>query len=141
MKLARLSVFLALPLMFGCATATAPTPPLAPGNGYINIYDQQMAQILSGARTFYNTVQCETQTLNWSQAAQQCIADPAIPQPMFLSATEKAAFRDFMASLNAAETLHLAYHNGTGTTQAAAQNAVNTVQLKQAALPALAVIK
>ena len=139
MKLARLSVLLALPLMFGCATAIAPTPPLAPG--FINSADQQMGQILSSARTFYNTIQCETQTMNWSQAAQQCVVDPVITQPMILSTTEKAAFRDFMTSLNAAETLHLSYHNGTGTTQAAAQNAVNTVQLKQAALPTLAVTK
>lgn len=138
----RLALCLILLLPLGCRTATAPAPPLAPGlQGYISPADQQMAQILSGARTFYNTVQCETQTLNWSQVAQKCVADSKIMQPMILSTTEKTAFRDFMASLNAAETLHLAYHNGTGTTQAAAQNAVNTVQVKQAALPALAVIK
>src|ERR1035437_8420382 len=98
------ALLLCLLIPLGCATATAPTPSLAPG--YLNLSDQQIGQILSGARTFYNTVQCETQTLNWSQAAQQCIADPAITQPMILSATEKAAFRDFMASLNAAETLN-----------------------------------
>src|ERR1035437_8620830 len=91
MKLARLSVLLALPLMFGCATAIAPTPSMTPG--FINSADQQMGQILSSARTFYNTIQCETQTMNWSQAAQQCVVDPVITQPMILSTTEKAAFR------------------------------------------------
>lgn len=126
----------ALIACIGCATATAPPPPLAPG--YINSADQSMGQILSGARTFYNTIQCETQTMNWSQAAQSCVSDPTITTPLVLSATEKAAFNDFGVSLNAAETLHLAFHNGTGT-QVAAQAAVNTVQQKQTALPSLAV--
>jgi hypothetical protein len=132
------ALLLCLLIPLGCATATAPTPPLAPG--YLNLSDQQIGQILSGARTFYNTVQCETQTLNWSQAAQKCVADPTITKPMVLSVAEKAAFKDFMASLNAAETIHLAYHAGTATLMAA-QTATNTVQQKQSALPALAVTK
>ncbi len=124
----------------GCATtaATTTTPPAAVAPGYINPADQQMGQIISGARTFYNTVQCETKTMNWSQAAQSCVVDPRITKPMVLSAAEKAAFNDFMTALNTASTLHLAFHNGTGS-QVAAQNAVNTLQVKQAALPTLAV--
>ena len=53
---------------------------------------------------------------------------------MILSATEKTAFNDFGAAINAAEQIYLGYHAGTAT-QAAAQTAVNTVQAQQAALP------
>jgi len=126
--------------IFGCQTATSTTPPAVLAPGYINAADQQMGQILSGARTFYSTIQCETKAMNWSQTNQQCVADPAITSPMTLTSTEKTAFNDFGVSLNAANTVYLAYHNGTAT-QAAAQAAVNTVQQKQQALPILAVTK
>ena len=82
-----------------------------------------MGQILAGARSFYTTIQQD-----------------AASGKTVLSATEKTAFNDFAVSLNAAESVYLAYHNGTATA-AAAQVAVNTVQSKQAALPSLAVSK
>ena len=120
---------LALP---GCKTVTSPPQPLAPG--YNNAADQQMGEILSGARGFYSTIQCETQGLNWSQLTSSCVADPKITTPMVLTAAEKTAFNDFGVSLNAANTVYLAYHAGTQT-EAAAQAAVTAVQQKQAALP------
>src|ERR1700734_2784110 len=109
---------MALPLT-GCPAATTPPAALAPG--YINAADQQMGEILAGARSFYQTIQ------------QESAAGTVI-----LTATEKTAFNAFGTSLNAANTVYLAYHSGTQT-QAAAQAAVNTVQAQQAALPSLAV--
>ena len=120
------------PDIVGCATATTPAVPLAPG--YINSADQTMGQILSGARGFYSTVQCETQGLNWSQATNLCVADPNITTPLVLSTTTKAVFNDFGVSLNATNQVYLAYHAGTAT-QAAAQAAVTALQAKQNALP------
>lgn len=100
--------------MGGCKTAST-TQPLAPG--YSNTADQQMGQILSGARAFYVSIQQQS-------AAGTLTLDPTV----------KVSLNDFGTSLNAAETVYLAYHNGQAT-QAAAQAAVNTVQTKQAALP------
>ncbi len=122
MKLALLAIFLALPLT-GCPSASTATPPAAVAPGYVNQADQQMGQILAGARSFYVTIQQDS-----------------LAGKVTLSPTEKQAFNDFGTSLNLAESVYLAFHAGTQT-QAAAQNAVNTVQVKQAALPTLAVSK
>ena len=101
----------------GCPSSTTTTPPLAPG--YQNSADQQMGEILAGARAFYVSVQ------------QQSAAGT-----MTLTPTEKTAFNTFGVSLNAAETVYLAYHsNPTPATQAAAQKAVDNVQAQQTALP------
>ena len=116
---ARLALFLCLRLMLaGCKTVTT-TPPLAPG--YQNAADQQMGQILAGARSFYSTIQQDSASGKTT-----------------LSPTEKTAFNDFGAAINAAETVYLAYHAGTAT-QAQAQTAINAVQTKQSALPIPAV--
>ena len=104
-----------LPLT-GCPAANS-NPPTAPAIGYNNLADEQMGEILAGAHSFYTTIQQESAT-----------------GQMTLSATEKQAFNAFGVSLNAAQTVYLAYHNGTAT-QAAAQAAVNQVQQQQAALP------
>lgn len=118
MKLALLSIFLALPLL-GCPTAaTAPPPPPAPG--YLNPADQTMGQVLAGARSFYLTIQ------------QDSLAGKVL-----LSPAEKLALNDFGRTLNTAEAVYLAFHSNTAT-QATAQAAVDQVKLKQAALPALA---
>ena len=134
-----LALLLILPLA-GCPQPSANTPPQAIAPGYISPADQQMAEILSGSRTFYNTVQCETRGLNWSQPTAQCMIDPSITKPLLLTATEKAAFNDFGTTLNIAETAHLAYHYGMGTL-ATAQSAVTATQQKQTSLPPLAVTK
>jgi hypothetical protein len=99
----------------GCTPTTTNPAQLAPG--YQNAADQQMGSILSGARAFYVSIQQQS-------AAGTLTLTPAVKQ----------AFNTFGVSLNAAEAVYLAYHNGTAT-QAAAQTAVNTVQSQQAALP------
>lgn len=76
-----------------------------------------MGQILAGARAFYATIQQDS-------ASGKTVLTPA----------EKTAFNDFGNSINAAETIYLAYHNSQAT-QAAAQAAISAVQSKQAALP------
>ena len=112
----RLLILTALCLaLTGCPATTTNPATLAPG--YANTADQQMGEILAGAHSFYTTIQQESAT-----------------GQMTLSATEKQAFNAFGVSLNAAQTVYLAYHNGTAT-QAAAQSAVNQVQQQQAALP------
>ena len=112
----RLLIVLALLIpLTGCPSSTTNPAALAPG--YLNAADQQMGQILAGARSFYVSIQQQSQA-----------------GTMTLSATEKQAFNTFGVTLNAAESVYLAYHNGTAT-QAQAQAAVNQVQQQQNALP------
>ena len=120
-RLFRYTALAALGLSIGWMIGCTPSanPPTAPqlGAGYNNAADQQMGSILSGARAFYTSIQQQS-------AAGTLTLTPAVKQ----------AFNTFGVSLNAAEAVYLAYHNGTAT-QAAAQTAVNTVQSQQAALP------
>lgn len=109
-------ILLALCLTLTACTPSS-TPPQALAPGYQNTADQAMGEILSGAHSFYESIQ------------QQSAAGTLI-----LTAQQKAAFNAFGTSLNAAQTVYLAYHAGQAT-QAAAQTAVNTVQSQQAALP------
>ena len=112
---------LSLSMLAGCATATAPPQPLAPG--YSSTADQTMGEILAGAHAFYQSIQQQS-------ASGQ----------MTLSATEKKAFNTFGAALNGAQSAYLAYHgNPTAANLAVAQVAVNNVQAQQAALPLPAV--
>jgi hypothetical protein len=106
----------------------------------MNTPDYQMSQVLKGARTFYETKQCETKAMNYDLKTQACVSDPTITSPILLSPAEKSAFNTFAQSLNAAEAVYLAYHAGTAT-QVAAQTAVDTVKAQQSTLPALAVTK
>lgn len=98
----------------GCKTTTTP-PPLAPG--FNNPADQQMGQILAGARAFYTKIQADSAN-----------GTTTLSQP------EKDAFNKFGISINLAEQIYLGYHAGTST-QAQAQAAINTVVSQQAALP------
>jgi len=117
--LAVMTLCLAGIVMAGCPGSNPSNPPnqaqLAPG--YQNAADQQMGQILSGAHAFYNRIQQDSASGS-----------------MQLTPAEKTAFNAFGVSLNAAQTVYLAYHAGTAT-QAQAQAAVNQVQQQQAALP------
>jgi hypothetical protein len=101
----------------GCGQHANPTPPAQTAPGYNNQADQQMGEILSGAHAFYTSIQQQSQ-------AGTLTLQPAV----------KAAFNQFGISLNAAQTVYLAYHQGTAT-QAQAQTAVDKVQSEQAALP------
>jgi len=112
-----LILLLLIPLTACPGSKTNPTTPAQLAPGYSNQADQQMGEILSGARAFYVSIQQQSQA-----------------GTLTLSPTVKAAFNDFGVSLNAAESIYLAYHGGTATL-AQAQTAVNTVQQKQNALP------
>ena len=110
----RLAILLCIPLMLaGCKTSTT-APPLAPG--YSNPQDQQIGQILAGARAFYVSIQQQS-------ASGQLTLSPA----------EKTGFNDFGTALNAADSVYLAYHAGNAT-EAQAQAAANVVAAKQSAL-------
>lgn len=116
----RLLILTALCLTLTACPGSNPSNPTNPAQlapGYQNAADQQMGQILSGARSFYTSIQQQSQA-----------------GTLTLTPTVKAAFNDFGTALNGAESVYLAYHNGQAT-QAQAQTAVNAVQTKQAALP------
>ena len=119
----RFLILLAFCLTLTACPATTTAPPTAPG--YANQTDQQMGEILAAARAFYTTVQQDS--ANGS---------------MTLTPAVKQAFNTFGTSLNAAESVYLAYHaQPTAANQAAAQTAVNNIQTQQAALPLPTVTK
>lgn len=103
--------------MSGCGAKANPTTPAQLAPGYANQADQQMGEILAGAHAFYVSI-------------EQQVAGGSLT----LTPEVKTGFNTFGTSLNAAQSVYLAYHNGQAT-QAAAQAAVNTVQQQQAALP------
>lgn len=115
MKRFTILCLLSAAMLAGCKPYTTAAPPLAPG--YENQADQTMGSVLAGARAFFASIQ--------QQSASGQVT---------LSATEKQAFNTFGVSLNAADSIYLAYHNGTAT-QAQAQAAVDQVKAQQAALP------
>jgi hypothetical protein len=77
-----------------------------------------MDQVLVGAKSFYVSIQ------------KQVTAGTYTP-----SASEKTALNTFASALNTAESVYLAYHNGTAT-QAQAQTAVDSVSAQQTTLQA-----
>src|SRR5665213_314198 len=101
-----LSLSMLLPL--GCATATSPTPPLAPG--YSNQADQTMGQVLAAGNAYYQRIQKDT------------VSGVYFPSP-----TEKSILNAVASALNIANQTYLAYHNGTAT-QAQAQTAIDLAQ-------------
>lgn len=111
-----LSIPMFLPDILGCK-ASNPTTPAQLAPGYQNSADQQMGEILSGAHAFYVSIQQQEQA-----------------GKLGLTPAATAAFNTFGTTLNAAQSVYLAYHNGQAT-QAQAQTAVNQVQSQQAALP------
>ena len=114
MKLPFSLILMAVLAVSGCKPATGPTPPLAPG--YTNQVDQTMGQTLAAAHAFYQTLQQDT------------VAGNFFPSP-----AEKTALNALAASLNVAQPIYIAYHNGTAT-QAQAQAAVADVVQKQSTL-------
>ena len=120
MKKALALIALSASLMLtGCPqpNTNQPIAPAIVAPGYQNQADQTMGEILSGAHGFYLSIQQQS-------AAGTLTLTPAVKQ----------AFNAFGVSLNAAQTVYLAYHAGTAT-QAQAQAAVNQVQQQQQALP------
>lgn len=127
-----------LVLLAGCATATAPTPAVAPG--YFSPADQKMGQTLGAIDAYYHTVQCETKMLNWSVPLKQCVADPAIISVIVLSPAEKTVMNDLGIGLNVANASYLAFHqNPTPTTQAQAQANIDAAWAKQNAAQSMGV--
>lgn len=120
MKLAPLSIFLALPLL-GCPSATAPTPPLAPG--YLNSQDQILGQALAAVNGFRSSEEGNYNCDTAAKASSTC-----------LTATQKAAekipLNNFIQVVNLANVAYTAYHAGTQTlTQAqAAEQAAESAQ-------------
>src|ERR1039458_9058022 len=98
----------------GCKTVTSAPQPLAPG--YSSQTDQTMGQTLAAAHAFYQTLQ------------QDALTGKFLP-----SAAEKTALNALAVSLNVAQPIYIAYHNGTAT-QAQAEAAIADVVSKQAAL-------
>ncbi len=101
----------------GCVQPTTAPPTQAIAPGYQNIEDQNMGKYLSGAHGFYQSIQ------------QQVAAGTLTMTPEV-----KAAFNAFGVSLNAAQSVYLAYHAGTAT-EAQAKTLSDAAQAKQNALP------
>jgi hypothetical protein len=111
MKLALLSIFLALPLL-GCPSATAPAPPLAPG--YTTQFDQTAGQTLAAAHALVAKATADYPSLTPAQQA-----------------TEKPILNAFVSAVNTADSVYLAFHQGTAT-QAQVQTQLNAVATAQA---------
>lgn len=109
----RFALCLLLLLPIGCATATAPTPPLAPG--YTSPTDQSFGQSLKAAHDLANQAVLDYGKL--TPAQQQ---------------TEKAALNGFVAAVNAADAIYLVYHQSQATAAqvTAALNSVIAAQTK-----------
>jgi len=114
-----MTLLLCLPLT-GCPTASTTTPPQALAPGYLNAADQQMSEILHAAHAYYQRLYTDA------------TATPPIYNP---SPAEKAAFNQFGAYLNAADTTYKAFHAGQAT-QADAQTMVDQVKAQQNAVQA-----
>lgn len=109
MKLALLSIFLALPLL-GCPSATSTTPPAALAPGYTSQADQTLGQSLAALDAFVMQ-----EKINYAQltVAQQT------PEKPFLNALIDAA--------NVADAAYLAFHANTGTLAAAQTDLSNAL--------------
>jgi hypothetical protein len=113
--IAAAALTLSLCLMpIGCTQqVTANTPPAALAPGYLNSQDQTMGQTLASIDSFLNQ---EKVNYNEKTAAQQ--------------AQEKAILNTFIQSVNVANALYTAYHQGSAT-EAAAQTAIANAQTAQ----------
>lgn len=99
--------------LIGCASATSTTPPVALAPGYTSQFDQTAGQALAAAHALVSKATADYPTLT---SAQQ--------------ATEKPILNAFVAAVNAADTVYLAFHAGTAT-QAQVQAQLNAVASAQ----------
>lgn len=123
MKLALLSIFLALPLMAGCGAVQSTTPPAALAPGYSSAADQAVGEGLAAVNSFVNQEKINYASMN---SAQQGV--------------EKTTLNTLITATNIANTAYTAFHAGTGTLPAA-QSALTTAQNDQASLTAAKGIK
>ncbi len=104
-------------ILTGCHLTTTTTPsPVVLAPGFQNLSDQDMDQVLVGARHFYVAVQTKVAAGTYKP-----------------STSEFTAFNSFAVALNTAEVIYKAFHAGTAT-QAQAQAAVNVVAAQQTSL-------
>lgn len=118
MKLALLSIFLALPLMAGCGAVQSTTPPTALAPGYSSAADQAVGEGLASVNAFVNQ-----EKVNYAALA---------PAP---KAAEKNILNNLITATNLANAAYTAFHAGTGTLPAA-QTALTSAQNAQASLVA-----
>lgn len=118
-----LSVTLLVAIMpiTGCVTASSTTPPAALAPGYLNSVDQTLGQSLAAFHAFALKATADYTSLT---PAQQAL--------------EKAPLNAFVLAVNTADTLYLAYHQGTATQQQV-QTAVTNASTAQAAYTAVGV--
>jgi len=112
----RLSVLLFLALMLplaGCPTASTTTPPAALAPGYLNQFDQTAGQTLAAAHALVSKATQDYPTLSVAQQLR-----------------EKTVLNAFVQAVNTADSVYLAYHNGTAT-QAQVQTQLNFVSQAQ----------
>ncbi len=125
MKRTLLCLTLCLLIPVGCGTtAKAPTPPAATaptlGAGYVDKYDQQFAQIIAAAETYYR----ETQ-------------DNVNSRKMVPTPTQLSALNAFGVAINVAKSAALQYKTAqTAANLTNAQNSTSTVKLQQGSLVA-----
>lgn len=107
--------FLPLALcILGCPSATTATPPAALAPGYTSQTDQTFGQALAAAHALANQAVLDYGKL--TPAQQQ---------------TEKAALNGFVAAVNAADAIYLAYHQSQATA-AQVTTALNQISAAQA---------
>lgn len=117
------ALILALFLTLGGCKATITTPPTAPalGAGYVDKYDQQFAQDIAAAETFYRDQQ------------NAIIAGTYKPSP-----TELTALNALGVAINVAKGAAQQYKLAqTSANLTAAQNAVNSATTQSQALQAV----
>lgn len=110
--------FLVCCVLTGCG-AKSSTPSTAVAPGYSSSIDQQLGSTLAAADAFYNQLQSDQKSGTFKPTA-----------------AEVTALNALQAALAVANPVYLAYHNGTGTLQAA-QTAVQNVSTAQANAQAL----
>lgn len=121
MKLTLLSAFLALPLIFGCATATAPTPPVAPG--YTSAADQTLGESLAAVNAFVGQ-----EKINYAAEtpAQQATEKPYLNSLITATNLANAAYQSFHAGTQTLAQAQTAYASAkTAQDQLAAANGVH----------------
>ena len=124
MKLRHLPLLMCLLVPIGCSKSMSTTPPAATaptlGAGYVDKYDQQFAQIIAAAETYYR----ETQ--------DNITARKFVPTP-----TELTALNAFGVAINAAKATAQQYKTAqTPANLTAAQNATTSVTTQRNSLVA-----
>lgn len=116
--------FLTLALVIGsigCGAVNSPTPPLAPG--YASQADQTFGQTLSALHAFAQQAQIDYNRLTVAQQTP-------VKQPL----------NNFIAAVNAADSVYLAFHQGQAT-QAQVQSALTIAQTNQNSYASAAGVK